>query len=80
MKVLNQSGMRFFVHDTKIQLPDLVHTKFIINMKPGIDKEVGFSKTVILAVSRPPEKLCSDDTYGPETCIFNYVSLLYKLS
>ena len=78
MKVFNQSGMRFFVHDTKIQLPDLVHTKFIIDMKPGIDKEVKFSKTIILAVSRPPEKMCSDDTYGPETCITNYVSLLHK--
>ena len=35
MKVFNQSGVKFFVHDTKLQLPDLVRTKFVINMKPG---------------------------------------------
>ena len=77
MKVFNESGVNFFVHDTKLHLPDLVRTKFVINMKPGIDKEVKFSKTVISALSRPPEKLCSDDTIGPETCIFNYVSSIH---
>ena len=77
MKVFNQSGVKFFVHDTKLQLPDLVRTKFVINMKPGIDKEVKFSKTVISAISRPPEKLCSVDTIEPETCITNYVSSLH---
>ena len=77
MKVFNESGVNFFVHDTKLHLPDLVRTKFVINMKPGIDKEVKFSKTVISAISRPPEKLCSVDTIGPETCITNYVSSLH---
>ena len=41
MKVFNQSGVRFFVHDTKLQLPDLVRTKFVINMKPGKVMRVG---------------------------------------
>ena len=48
-----------------------------LTLKPGIDKEVKFSKTVISAISRPPEKLCSVDTIEPETCITNYVSSLH---
>ena len=48
-----------------------------LTLNPGIDKEVKFSKTVISAISRPPEKLCSVDTIEPETCITNYVSSLH---
>ena len=49
----------------------------LLPLNPGIDKEVKFSKTVISAISRPPEKLCSVDTIEPETCITNYVSSLH---
>lgn len=64
--------VKFYLHDSKFQLPDLERTKFVIEMKPGIDKEVKFSKTVIGALSRPG-KLCSQDTKTTEACIANSV-------
>ena len=78
MKAFDQSGVRIFVHDTKLQLPDLVRTRFVINMRPGIDKEVRFSKSVISSIPRPPEKICFVDKIEPETCITNFVSSLNK--
>ena len=62
------------MHDSQTQLPDLERTKFVIEMKPGFDKEVKFSKTVISAISRPG-KLCSLGTKGgPETCRTKHVT------
>ena len=51
MKVFNQSGVKFFVHDTKLQLPDLVRTKFVINMKPGWKCERMSSKESAISVT-----------------------------
>ena len=76
--VLDSSMVRFYVHDSKLELPDLERTKFKIGMRPGIDKEVKFSKTVISSISRPG-KLCELDTTGTETCIRKFVNPFYDI-